>query len=104
MRYWTEAMISECLDGTWTHITNEGKFVTKPVDDVYVPAKRSGRRHKVYKAGRPQIAWLPEEDEILCAMRLRNWPFAKIAWMVNRSEESTRKRYRVLRVKGAVMM
>ncbi|MEI6536538.1 MAG: hypothetical protein WCN98_14425 [Verrucomicrobiaceae bacterium] len=104
MRYWTEAMINECLDGTWTRITNEGKFVTEPVDDGCAPAKRSGKRHKVYKAARPQIAWLPEEDEILCAMRLRNRPFAEIAWMVNRSEENTKKRYRVLRVKGAVMM
>ena len=69
-----------------------------------MPAKRSGGRHKVYKAARPQIAWLPAEDELLCAMRLRNLPFSKIAWHVGRSEESTKKRYKVLRAKGDVMM
>ena len=104
MRHWTEAMISERLDGTWTHITYEGKFVTEFVDDVCVPAKRSGGRHKGYKAARPQIAWLPAEDELLCAMRLRNLPLSEIAWHVGRSEESTKIRYRILRVKGAVMM
>ena len=103
MRHWTEAMISERLDGTWTHITYEGKFVTEFVDDVCVPAKRSGGRHRKYKAARPQIAWLPAEDEILRVMRLRNRPFSEIAWMVNRSEESTKKRYRLLRVYGRMM-
>ncbi len=104
MRHWTEAMISECLDGTWTRVTYDGKVVTEPVDDGCAPAKKSGGRYRGYKAARPQIAWLPAEDEILCAMRLRNRPFAEIAWLVSRSEESTKKRYRVLRVKGAVMM
>jgi hypothetical protein len=37
-------------------------------------------------------------------MRLRNRPFAEIAWMVSRSEEATKKRYKLLRVKGAVMV
>lgn len=104
MRHWTEAMISECLDGTWTRITHEGKVVTEPVEDDHTPAKKSGGRHKGYKAARPQIAWLPAEDELLCAMRLRNRPFTEIAWVVNRSLESTKKRYRVLRVNGRVMM
>lgn len=104
MKHWTEAMICECLDGTRTRITYEGKVVTEPVDDGYAPAKNSGGRYRGYKAAKPQIAWLPAEDELLCAMRLRNRPFAEIAWIVNRSLESTKKRYRVLRVNGRVMM
>jgi len=101
---WTEEKIREYLDGTFTRVTYEGKIVTEEVDGNETPNYNRAGRPLGYKTHKPQLAWTPAEDELVCAMRLRNRPFREIAWLVNRSEESTKKRYRVLRVKGAVMV
>ena len=103
-KLWTENAIKECLDGTWTRVTYEGKVVTENVEPDFEPYANRGGRPKGYKAPKPQCLWTPEEDDLVCQMRLRNRPFAEIAWMVSRSEEATKKRYKLLRVKGAVMV
>lgn len=101
-RHWTEADIRRVLDGTFTRVTYEGKIITDTVEPDFLPyTGNKGERPKGYS--KPQYPWSKTEDEILCQMRLRNRPFAEIAWTVNRSEEATKKRYKILRVKGAVM-
>lgn len=72
----TEAAIRECLDGTFTRV--------------------------LYKDVNPRANWTPQDDDLLLQMRLRNKPFAEIAWVLERSEESVKKRFRMLRVKGGV--
>lgn len=104
MTHWTEAAIKDVLDGTFTRVTYENKVVTENVEPDFEPYANRGGRPKGYKAAKPQCLWTPAEDEIVCQMRLRNRPFAEIAWMVSRSEEATKKRYKLLRVKGAVMV
>lgn len=100
-RHWTEADISRVLDGTFTRVTYEGKVVTEIVEPDFIPyiGNKSGQPNRYKK---PIPLWTAEEDDILLQMRLRNRPFAEIAWTVNRGEEATKKRYQLLRVKGAV--
>lgn len=101
---YTEAVIKQVLDGTFTRVTYENRVVTDNVSDDFMP-KYSGQGRPIgYKAAKPQVAWTPHEDEILLTMRLRNKPFAEIAWTIDRSEESAKKRYRTLRVNGKVMV
>lgn len=104
MKTWTEALMKEYLDGTFTRVLYDGKIVTENVEPDFEPYVNRGGRPKGYKAPKPQMLWTAAEDEMLWQMRLRNRPFAEIAWTVNRSEEATKKRYKLLRVKGAVMV
>ena len=101
---YTEAVIKEVLDGTFTRVTYENKVVTDSVSAGFSPGYTGQGRPIGYKASKPQVAWTPKEDEILLTMRLRNKPFAEIAWIIDRSEESAKKRYRTLRVNGRVMV
>lgn len=104
MAYWTENDIKMFLDGTFTRVNHENKVVTDNVSVDFVPGYTGQGRPIGYKAAKPQVAWTPQEDEILLTMRLRNKPFAEIAWLIDRSEESAKKRYRTLRVNGKVMV
>lgn len=103
IRHWTEADIRRVLDGTFTRVTYEGKVITENVEPDFIPyiGNKSGRPKGYSK---PQLHWTPTEDEILWQMRLRNRQFSEIAWIVNRSVDATKKRYKILRVKGAVMV
>lgn len=101
---YTEDAIRRVLDGTFTRVTYENRVVTENVSDGFLPGYSGQGRPIGYKAAKPQVAWTPAEDEVLCTMRLRNKPFAEIAWIIDRSEESTKKRYRTLRVNGKVMV
>jgi len=100
---YTEAAIREVLDGTFTRVTYENKVVTEILDDCEPTRRKPGRKFG-YKASKPQTYWTPQEDDTLLTMRLRNRPFSEIAWVINRSLESVKKRYRVLRVNGKVMV
>ena len=101
---YTEAVIKSVLDGTFTRVTYECKVVTDSVSHTFMPGYSGQGRPMGYKAAKPQVAWTPQEDDILLTMRLRNKPFAEIAWTIDRSEESAKKRYRTLRVNGKVMV
>lgn len=101
---YTEATIRDLLDGTFTRVTFENKVATDNVSDDFVPRYGGQGRPIGYKSCKPQLAWTPQEDDLLITMRRRNKPFAEIAWIIGRSEESCKKRYRTLRVKGAVMV
>ena len=96
---WTEARIKEHLDGTFTRFEPDGKAVTINVEPDYCPSMRQGGR-KVGQGGKPQARWTKEEDTILIELRRRHMPWEDIAWKLSRSEDSTMKRYRVLRVRG----
>jgi hypothetical protein len=100
MTHWTEEKIKDVLDGTFTRVTYEGKIVTETYEGSGSPTSNGGRP-KGTKVS--QWPWTTQEDELLCQMRLRNRPFSEIAWLVNRSEDATKKRYRALRVNGKVM-
>jgi len=101
MTHWTEEKIRAILDGTFTRVNSEGRVVTE-VYEGQPTASGNGGRPKGTKVS--QWPWTVAEDELLCAMRLRNRPFNEIAWLVSRSEDATKKRYRALRVNGRVMM
>ena len=100
MKHWTEEMIKEHLDGTFTRVHYDGRIAVESVDHDYRPGmSTSGRKPG---SAKPQVNWTPAEDELLSQMRLRNRPFNEIAWLLSRSEESAKKRFRMLRVKGQV--
>ena len=106
MTHWTEARIKEHLDGTWTKVLFDGRIKTEAVDDGFDPFARTtttAGRPEGYKAEKPQVAWTPHEDNVLWQGRIRNKPFAEIAWMLDRSENSAKKRWRVLRIRGGVV-
>ena len=102
MRYWTEDAIKEVLDGTWTRVLHDGRVITQNIEADFTVDPKKGGRPKGYEADRPMVHWSPAEDHVLWQMRLRNRKFDEIAWVLNRSLDATKKRYRVLRVKGAV--
>lgn len=105
MTHWTEKRIRERLDGTFTRVGHDGKIEVQSVPHDYKPGiSTNGGRPVGYKGAHPQNLWTPAEDELLLQMKLRNRPFDEIAWLISRSEEATRRRYQVLRVKGAVMV
>ena len=91
MSMWTEQAIAEHLAGTFTTFTPEGTAITINA--------ASGPRRAIR-----QEPWTPAEDDILCRMKMRNYPWAEIAWTVGRNDEAVKKRYSVLRVKGRVMV
>ena len=103
MTHWSEAAIKQILDGTFTRVNYEGKIVTDIVSDDFIPGPRSMRGGRpVGSGGTTQAAWTKTEDELLWTMRLRNKPFSEIAWLIDRSEDSAKKRYKTLRVRGGV--
>lgn len=102
MRHWTESDIKRVLDGTFTRVFYDGRIVTETVEGDFAPYTPKVGRPKGYKADRPQLAWTPDEDAILCKMRLRNYRFEEIAWTIGRTLDGTKKRYQVLKVKGVV--
>lgn len=101
MKHWTEDMIRERLDGTFTRVHYDGKIVVEAVDDNYSPGMSTVGR-KPGATSKPQVAWTAAEDELLCQMRAKGRPFNEISWLLARSEESAKKRFRMLRVKGQV--
>ena len=101
MKHWTESMIREDLDGTFTRLLQDGRVEVVEVDSDYHPSHGNNGR-PVGATSKPQVAWTDAEDEILCQMRRMGRPFNEICWMLSRSEGSTKKRFRVLRVKGLV--
>ena len=103
MKHWTEAKIREVLDGTFTRINADGTIAVEAVDKCFKPSMARCGRPKGYSPDKPQFPWTPEEDDMLCRMRMRNRPFSEIAWLIGRSLDGTKKRYQMLRVKGAVM-
>lgn len=103
-RLWTEAQISEVLDGTFTRVNHEGKVITEIVEPDFIPSCAGGLPKVRGKNVKPQAFWTAAEDDLLFLMRIRNRPFAEIAWTLNRTEEATKKRWKLLRVKGAVMV
>jgi len=100
MNQWTEHMIRERLNGTFTRML-EGRSEVLEVDDDYTPSMGTAGR-KLGATGKGQVPWSPAEDELLCEMRLLNRPFNEIAWLLARTEGSAKKRHRTLRVKGQV--
>ena len=100
--FWTEARIRELLDGTWTRFTHEGKVVTDILEPGEDPPIVKGGRPKGVKNIKPHSFWTPQDDDLIITQRRRNMPFREIAWLVNRTEESTKKRYKVLRARGQV--
>lgn len=100
--HWTEARIREFLDGTWTHVAYDGRVITDILNPGEEPPIARGGRPKGVKNVRPHAFWTPQDDDLIVTQRRRNMPFCEIAWLVNRTEESTKKRYKVLRARGQV--
>lgn len=101
-QHWTEAAIRQHLDGTWTHVTYEGRVVTDILDPGEEPPIAKGGRPKGVKNVKPHQFWSPQDDDIIITQRRRNMSFREIAWILNRTEEGTKKRYKLLRVRGRV--
>jgi hypothetical protein len=99
MTAWTEAMISDALDGTWTHLNHEGRVVTELVDADFTPQPVKGRPVGVKNVNKRSL-WTPQEDDILITERRRNRPLAEIAWLVSRTEDGVKRRVKFLRVMG----
>jgi hypothetical protein len=93
--HWTENMIRERLDGTYTRLLHNGQIEVVEVGVGYLPGQPLGT-----PKAKPQAAWSPEEDDTLCRLRRLGRPFNEIAWLLSRSEDSAKKRLRALRVKG----
>jgi hypothetical protein len=104
MTFWTEEMIREALDGTFTRVMYDGRIDTEIVEDNFQPYPNKGGRPAGVKNLKPQRYWKSDEDGLLLRMRMRNKPFAEIAWVIDRTEDSCKKRYKVLRVNGKVMV
>ena len=100
---WTEDLICEHLDGTFTRVLPCGTIKTVSVAGGETPApatdtKKGGRPLGV-KVG-PIVPWAPHDETILRELRRMGWPFSDIAWKLGRSLEATKKHYQVLRVRG----
>lgn len=93
-------MIRERLDGTFTRLLPSGQIEVVEVDHDYIPGHGSIGRPLGVANTKPQVSWTEEEEELLCQMRRLGRPFNEIAWLLNRSEDSAKKRHRLLRVKG----
>lgn len=99
-----EAAIKAVLDGTFTRVNYEGRVITEAVEPDFLPSCAGGDQKHRGKNVKPQAYWSQADDDTLLTMRFKNRPFAEIAWILDRTEEATKKRYRVLRVKGRVMV
>lgn len=99
--HWREATIREHLDGTFTRVLFDGRIVTDTVDPNFIPPNAGGPKAQRGKDVIPQRAnWTPTEDDVLWQMRLRNKPWTEVCWVLARTEDSAKKRYRILRAKG----
>lgn len=99
--YWTEQQIKEVLDGTFTRVLSDGRSYTEIVSDDFVPYEHKGGRPLGAQNVKPQRFWTKYEEDLLATLRLRNKPFNEIAWVLDRTEDSCKKRYKVLRARGA---
>ena len=101
-RFWTEDMIRERLDGTFTQVTPNGDIITQSVGPDFDPMpQNTNGRPKGAKIGK-MTYWTPEEEHLLIRQRMLNRTFPEIAWALDRSVDATKKHYRLLMVRGRV--
>lgn len=102
-KHWTEAEIRNVLDGTFTRVLYDGRIITENVGPDFIPTCAGGPKRARGENVKPHAFWTPEEDDLMWQMRIRNRPFAEIAWTLNRTEEATKKRWKIVRMKSGVV-
>ena len=100
MSVWTEELIRKHLDGTFTQVDHDGKVRVGSVEDDFMPKYPSNGPIKIISAlgEKKYTPWGPTEDDLLLALRRKNYPLHEIAAHMERSEEAVRKRLAVLRL------
>jgi hypothetical protein len=93
-----EELMRRTLDGTITKITIDGRVITELVDRDHIP-KHSGPKSGSCKGQRkPNYRhWTPGEDQALLERRQNGMSLMAICRLLNRSEDSVRKRAKLLR-------
>jgi hypothetical protein len=91
----TEDYIKSVLDGTFTTVDYYGKVITTDTDDK----NSTERGGKYYKR---QVYWTDAEDDLLWSMKCQGRPFNEIAWVLARTEEATKQRYKLIRINKSV--
>lgn len=99
-RAWTEAAIRETLDGTFTRVMHDNSIKVLTVDKNFIPSHGRAIGRQLGDTGTKQTYWTPEEEDLLIRQRMRNRPFAEIAWLLSRSVDATKKHHALLRVRG----
>ena len=89
---WTEERIKSYLEGTFTRLHYDGRIVTEFVDLDFIPTHTPARagRERGHKA--MYHVWTDDDDTFLRELRNKGIPRHKIAEIMDRSEESIRRR------------